>query len=85
MIRRTPTAITVTSEDVKEARASIQAFRHAQDPSVAQEGSSHATAGRTNASDSSSLLSNSIDGAVNYQDEQRRRREAQSRNERIGL
>lgn len=84
MIRRTPTAITVTSEDVKEARASIQAFRNAQDPSVVQEGSSHATAGRSNASDSS-LLSNSLDGAVDYQDEQRRRREAQSRNERIGL
>jgi hypothetical protein len=84
MIRRTPTAITVTSEDVKEARASIQAFRNAQNPSVAQEGNSHATAGRSNASDSS-FLSNSMDGAVDYQDEQRRRREVQSRNERIGL
>jgi hypothetical protein len=87
MIRRTPTAITITSEDVQEARASLQALRDAQSGRSAEDSAATAASAANggDVSGSSSVPDDSMAAAADHLEEQRRRREAMSRNERIGL
>lgn len=87
MIRRMPTAITLTSEDVQEARASFQAIKEAQSGHGADDNTAVAAAtGKAGDVSTSSMTPNdSAAAAVDHLAEQRRRREALTRNERIGL
>lgn len=86
MIRRTPTAITITSEDVKEARESIQALRDAQSGrSTANNAAAAPAQAGGDVSGSSSIPDDPMAAAADHLEDQRRRRGVMSRNERIGL